>query len=74
MAARRSDRHDMPRTGAGRDAFRTVESRSDVRDRLIFLGLTPQTSPPPETLQGFIDSELVRWGKVVKSAGLAGTE
>jgi len=25
-------------------------------------------------LQGFIDSELVRWGKVVKSAGLAGTE
>jgi hypothetical protein len=51
-----------------------VESRSDVRDRLIFLGLTPQTSPPPETLQGFIDSELLRWGKVVKSAGLAGTE
>jgi tripartite-type tricarboxylate transporter receptor subunit TctC len=56
------------------DAFRTVESRSDVRDRLIFLGLTPQTSPPPEALQGFIDGELVRWGKVVKSAGLAGTE
>jgi hypothetical protein len=25
-------------------------------------------------LQGFIDDELVRWGKVVKSAGLAGTE
>jgi len=25
-------------------------------------------------LQGFIGSELVRWGKVVKSAGLAGTE
>jgi tripartite-type tricarboxylate transporter receptor subunit TctC len=56
------------------NAFRTVESRSDVRDRLIFLGLAPQTSPPPETLQGFIDDELVRWGKVVKSAGLAGTE
>ncbi len=56
------------------DAFRTVQSRSNVRDRLIFLGLTPQTSPPPETLQGFIDSELVRWGKVVKSAGLAGSE
>jgi tripartite-type tricarboxylate transporter receptor subunit TctC len=56
------------------DAFRAVESRSEVRDRLIFLGLTPQTSPPPETLQSFIDGELVRWGKVVKSAGLAGTE
>jgi len=56
------------------DSFRAVESRSDVRDRLIFLGLTPQTSPPPEALQAFIDSELVRWDKVVKSAGLAGTE
>jgi tripartite-type tricarboxylate transporter receptor subunit TctC len=56
------------------NAFRAVESRSEVRDRLIFLGLTPQTSPPPETLQKFIDDELVRWGKVVKSAGLAGTE
>jgi tripartite-type tricarboxylate transporter receptor subunit TctC len=56
------------------DAFRTVQSRSDVRDRLSFLGLTPQTSPPPETLQGFIDDEMVRWGKMVKSAGLAGTE
>jgi tripartite-type tricarboxylate transporter receptor subunit TctC len=51
-----------------------VESRSEVRDRLSFLGLTPQTSPAPEALQGFIGSELVRWGKVVKSAGLAGTE
>jgi tripartite-type tricarboxylate transporter receptor subunit TctC len=56
------------------DAFRTVQSRSEVRDRLIFLGLTPQASPPPEVLQSFIDDELVRWGKVVKSAGLAGTE
>ena len=56
------------------DAFRTVASRAEVRDRLNFLGLTPQTSPPPDKLQGFIDDELVRWGKVVKSAGLAGTE
>ena len=55
-------------------AFRTVEARSEVRDRLNFLGLAPQTSPPPETLQAFIDDELVRWGKVVKSAGLAATE
>ena len=56
------------------DAFRTVEARPEVRDRLIFLGLTPQASPRAETLQSFIDGELVRWGKVVKSAGLAGTQ
>jgi len=56
------------------DAFRTVEARPEVRDRLIFLGLTPQASPPPEALASFIDGEVVRWGKVVKSAGLAGTQ
>jgi len=56
------------------DAFRTVEARPEVRDRLIFLGLTPQASPPPEMLQNFIDGEVLRWSKVVKSAGLAGTQ
>jgi len=29
---------------------------------------------PPEELQRFIDGEIVRWGKVVQQAGLAGTE
>jgi tripartite-type tricarboxylate transporter receptor subunit TctC len=33
------------------DAFRTVESRPEIRDHLSFLGLTPQTSPPPEAFQ-----------------------
>jgi tripartite-type tricarboxylate transporter receptor subunit TctC len=56
------------------DAFRTVESHQEVRNRLTFLGLNPQTSPPPEKLQAFIDDELVRWGQVVKSAGLAATQ
>jgi tripartite-type tricarboxylate transporter receptor subunit TctC len=56
------------------DAFRTVESRSEIRERLIFLGLAPQTSPPPSTLQAFIDDEILRWGKVVRAAGVAGTE
>jgi tripartite-type tricarboxylate transporter receptor subunit TctC len=51
-----------------------VEAQPEVRDRLIFLGLIPQASPPPETLQSFIDGELARWGKVVKSAGLAATQ
>ena len=56
------------------DAFRTVESRSEIRERLIFLGLAPQTSPPPSTLQAFIDDEMLRWGKVVRAAGVAGPE
>jgi tripartite-type tricarboxylate transporter receptor subunit TctC len=56
------------------DAFRAVESRPEIRDRLILLGLAPQTSPPPGTLQAFIDDEMLRWGKIVRTAGVAGTE
>jgi tripartite-type tricarboxylate transporter receptor subunit TctC len=56
------------------EAFRVVGSRPQIRDRLILLGLAPQTSPPPSALQPFIDEEVVRWGKVVRSAGLAETE
>jgi tripartite-type tricarboxylate transporter receptor subunit TctC len=56
------------------DAFRAVGSRAEVRDRLIFLGLVPQTSPPPSTLQAFVNDEMLRWGKVVRAAGIAGTE
>jgi tripartite-type tricarboxylate transporter receptor subunit TctC len=56
------------------DAFRNVAARAEIRDRLILLGLAPQTSPPSNTLQAFIDEEIVRWGKVVRAAGLAGTE
>ena len=56
------------------NAFRTVEAQSEIRDRLILLGLAPQTSPPPDMLQAFINDEVVRWGKVVRAAGLAATE
>lgn len=56
------------------DAFRAVESRPEIRDRLILLGSAPQTSPPPGTLQAFIDDEMLRWGKIVRTAGVAGTE
>ena len=56
------------------DAFRATAAQQEVRDRLILLGMTPQTSPPPNVLRDFIDNEMVRWGKVVLAAGLAGTE
>jgi tripartite-type tricarboxylate transporter receptor subunit TctC len=56
------------------DAFRTVGGQQDIRDRMILLGMVPQSSPPPERLQDFIDTEILRWGKVVKAAGLMGTE
>jgi len=56
------------------DALREIAIQPEIRDRMILLGMVPKSSPPPDKLQGFIDSEMVRWGKVVQLAGLAGTE
>jgi tripartite-type tricarboxylate transporter receptor subunit TctC len=55
-------------------AFSAVLAQSDVREHMTVLGMAPQASPPPEKLQDFINAEMVRWGKVVKTAGLAGTQ
>ena len=45
-----------------------------VQQRFVDLGNIPLTSPPPAELQRYVKSEIVRWGKVVEKAGLAGSE
>jgi tripartite-type tricarboxylate transporter receptor subunit TctC len=45
-----------------------------VQQKFVDLGNIPLTSPPPEELQRYVKSEIVRWGKVVEKAGLAGSE
>jgi len=56
------------------EAFRAVVADEKVRAQMIALGMVPQSSPPPEKLQDFIDAERTLWGQVVKDAGLAGSE
>jgi tripartite-type tricarboxylate transporter receptor subunit TctC len=46
----------------------------DVRSRMKDLGMIPIGKGSPEELQHFLESEIVRWAKVVEAAGLAGTE
>jgi hypothetical protein len=41
---------------------------------MINLGTIPVDSPSPEAQQQFINSEIVRWKKVVQFAGMAGTQ
>ena len=36
--------------------------------------MVPAPNRSPEQLQGFINAEMLRWGKVVQQAGLAGSE
>jgi len=54
-------------------ALRDILELPDVQQQLINLGMTPVSSPPPEELQRFINSEIGRWSQVVHQAGIAGT-
>jgi tripartite-type tricarboxylate transporter receptor subunit TctC len=54
--------------------FRAILSEPDTRQQIIDRGPIPVVSPPPEELQRFVKSEIVRWGKVVEQAGAAGSQ
>jgi len=45
-----------------------------MQDEFTRLGLVPVESPPPKELKDFVQKEIVRWGKIVRQAGLAGSE
>jgi tripartite-type tricarboxylate transporter receptor subunit TctC len=52
----------------------TIVSAEDVRARLKGLGMIPVGTGSVPELQKFLQDEIVRWGQVVRDAGIAGTE
>lgn len=54
--------------------IKAVVAMPDVQEQIIRIGMVPTSSPPPEELQRFLDREIVRWGQVVRQAGVAGAE
>jgi tripartite-type tricarboxylate transporter receptor subunit TctC len=54
--------------------IRAVMDDPAVRDGLVRDGAIPQTSPSPDELKAFVKSEIVRWGKIIEKAGIAGSE
>jgi tripartite-type tricarboxylate transporter receptor subunit TctC len=52
----------------------SIVAAPDVRKQFIDTGNLPLLSPAPEQLQGYLKAEIVRWGKVVAEAGIAGSE
>jgi tripartite-type tricarboxylate transporter receptor subunit TctC len=54
--------------------IRAIMSDTSVTEALVKDGAIPQLSPSPEEMKRFVESEIVRWGKVVEQAGLAGSE
>lgn len=56
------------------DDLKAVVAAPDTRQKLVGLGVIPIDSPPLPELQAYVKSEIVRWGKVVEHASLAGSE
>jgi tripartite-type tricarboxylate transporter receptor subunit TctC len=55
-------------------ALDDILTESEVQEQISKLGMVPAPNRSPAELQQFIDSEIMRWGKVVQQAGLAGSE
>jgi hypothetical protein len=51
-----------------------IMAEPDIQKDFADRGVIPVVSPPPEALQGYVRSEIVRWGKVVEQAGATGSQ
>jgi tripartite-type tricarboxylate transporter receptor subunit TctC len=51
-----------------------VMASPDVKERIVKLSLVPLPTPSVGDMQSFVKTEIVRWGKIVQQAGIAGTE
>jgi tripartite-type tricarboxylate transporter receptor subunit TctC len=54
--------------------LRAIMAMPDVQARFVKFGMVPRTSPTPGELRDFLSSEIARWGKLVKQAGIAGSQ
>jgi tripartite-type tricarboxylate transporter receptor subunit TctC len=54
--------------------IKEIAAQPEVQERILKNGQTPTPTPAVAELQNFVRSEIVRWGKVVQQAGIAGTE
>jgi len=54
--------------------IRDIMGDASVTEALVKDGALPQVSPSPDEMKRFVESEIVRWGKVIEQAGLAGSE
>jgi len=47
---------------------------SEIKDRILNDGMVPMDNSSVEELQNFVQSEIMRWGKVVRQAGLESSQ
>jgi tripartite-type tricarboxylate transporter receptor subunit TctC len=54
--------------------LKNVLATPALREQIAKLSLLPLETPSIDDMRAFVKSEIVRWGKVVDAAGIAGTE
>jgi tripartite-type tricarboxylate transporter receptor subunit TctC len=54
--------------------MKNVLTTPAIREQITKLSLVPIDTPSVDEMKAFVKSEIVRWGKVVEAAGIAGTE
>jgi tripartite-type tricarboxylate transporter receptor subunit TctC len=50
--------------------LKTILAKPEIKEQLLKLSLLPMETRSVPEMQGFVKSEIVRWGKVVEAAGI----
>jgi tripartite-type tricarboxylate transporter receptor subunit TctC len=54
--------------------LKNIAELPEIQRQVVNLGMIPVSSPSPQELERFINSEIIRWGKVAQQAGIAESE
>ena len=54
--------------------LKAITATADIQQRFTTMGLVPIDSPPVEALQRYVVSEIDRWGKVIRAAGIEASQ
>jgi tripartite-type tricarboxylate transporter receptor subunit TctC len=54
--------------------LKSILGSPEIQEQILKLGMLPASNASREELQPFINSEIGRWGKIVRQVGLAGTQ
>jgi tripartite-type tricarboxylate transporter receptor subunit TctC len=54
--------------------FKAIMALPEVKKQIVDIGLIPMEPPSVDAMRTFLADEIVRWGKLVQQAGIAGSE
>jgi tripartite-type tricarboxylate transporter receptor subunit TctC len=54
--------------------LKDITATPDIQQCFTGMGLVPIDSPPVENLQRYVVSEIERWGKVIRAAGIEASQ